>query len=251
MIATFIALVFAHVVADYVLQPGWMVERKRNPLILLLHGLVILVVTHAAVGHFDARAVISLAVMHVCIDAAKVYGFADTLAAHLLDQVAHILAIIFVTFHAPDLWQTGSWNAQTDWLLHVMLLVAGAILATRAGSFALKKLMQPFSADFASGGLPNGGNLIGILERGLIYVLILSGQAAGVGFLIAAKSILRFEVATKQKAAEYVIVGTLASFGWAILIATATDLLLSTLPALVIGDVVAYFNGVTSTKGTS
>lgn len=251
MIETFVALLFAHVVTDYVLQTGWMVERKRNPLVMLLHGLVVLAVSLAAVGHINAIAVISLAVMHVCIDATKVYGFADTLTAHLLDQAAHIVAIIFVTFHAPGLWLTGTWNAQSDWLPHVLLIVAGAVMATRAGSFALEKLMKRFSADFASSGLPEGGNLIGILERGLIYILILSGQAAGVGFLIAAKSILRFKEANEQAAAEYVIIGTLASFGWAILNAVATQFLLGHLPELVIGDVVAYFNQVISNKGTS
>ncbi|MEM6376451.1 MAG: DUF3307 domain-containing protein [Pseudomonadota bacterium] len=238
MIETFVALICAHVLADYVLQPGWMVKRKRNPFVLLLHGLVVLAVSLATLGHIDAPPVIALAMIHVVIDATKIYGFSDTLTAHLMDQVAHLGTILFVSIYAPDLWQTGAWSGHSDWVLHLLLILSGAVLVTRAGGLVMEKLMSRFSQDFVSDGLPQGGRLIGILERGLIFVLILSGQAEGVGFLIAAKSILRFEIASKQKAAEYVIIGTLASFGWAIMIANATAFLLHRLPPLVIGPAV-------------
>lgn len=60
--------------------------------------------------------------------------------------------------------------------------------------------------------------MIGLLERGLIFALILLGQPGGVGLLIAAKSILRFGAVKDDRAlSEYVIIGTLASFAWALL----------------------------------
>ena len=61
--------------------------------------------------------------------------------------------------------------------------------------------------------LPNAGKLIGIVERFLALALILSGEYGAVGLIIAAKSILRFNDAQK---AEYVLVGTLLSFGIAV-----------------------------------
>ena len=65
--------------------------------------------------------------------------------------------------------------------------------------------------------------MIGLLERALIFLMVLAGQPAGIGFLIAAKSVLRFDTASKdQRASEYVIIGTLASFGWALLVSFAT-----------------------------
>ena len=77
------------------------------------------------------------------------------------------------------------------------------------------------------------GRQIGLLERGLIFALILGGQPLGVGFLIAAKSVLRFGTASRdQRSAEYVIIGTLASFGWAIVAVQLTLLLLAHLPRL-------------------
>ena len=112
-------------------------------------------------------------------------------------------------------------------------IFAGAILATRTGGFAVGLLMAPWAGVDLPRGLANGGLLIGILERGLIFLLVMVDQAAGIGFLIAAKSVLRFETTSKdQRAGEYVIIGTLASFGWALLFAYATRYLLAALPPI-------------------
>lgn len=59
-------------------------------------------------------------------------------------------------------------------------------------------------------------------ERTLIFVFICAGVPKAIGFLITAKSIFRFEEvsdAEKRKHAEYVIVGTLVSFAWAVTVA--------------------------------
>ena len=59
------------------------------------------------------------------------------------------------------------------------------------------------------------GRWIGVLERLLIYVLVLSGSAAAAGLVVAAKSILRFPEISGKPAAidpEYVLIGSLASW---------------------------------------
>ena len=68
----------------------------------------------------------------------------------------------------------------------------------------------------------DGGKWIGLLERALIFVLIMAAEFQAIGFLIAAKSILRFQYAKERSHSETVIIGTLASFGWAIVISLAT-----------------------------
>lgn len=75
--------------------------------------------------------------------------------------------------------------------------------------------------------MENGGAMIGKLERALIFLLVFLGQPGGVGFLIAAKSIIRFEEAKKQPLAEYVLIGTLWSFGLSMAIAACTRYLLA------------------------
>ena len=68
----------------------------------------------------------------------------------------------------------------------------------------------------------SGGKWIGRFERALIFTLIFIDQPIGIGFLVAAKSILRFEEARQQKLAEYVLIGTLLSFSLAIAVASVT-----------------------------
>ena len=62
--------------------------------------------------------------------------------------------------------------------------------------------------------IKEGGKIIGYLERSLIFLFILVDYPAGIGFLIAAKSIFRFGELTspdRRKQAEYIIIGTLLS----------------------------------------
>ena len=234
MIETFVALLFAHVLADYLFQPGWMAARKRDPGILLAHAAVVLALAMAAVGRVDSPAILALGAAHLVIDAIKTWVFRSSLTAHLADQAAHLATVLAVAIWQPDLWSSGLWGDAPPMVLHGMVLAAGFILATRAGAFAIAGLMQSQTAPGANeDGLPKGGRMIGLLERGLIFVLVLAGQAAGIGFLIAAKSILRFGTVNENRAAsEYVIIGTLASFGWAIVVTLATLALRDLLPPL-------------------
>jgi hypothetical protein len=63
--------------------------------------------------------------------------------------------------------------------------------------------------------------LIGCMERTLIYLFVLADWPDGIGYLLAAKSVLRFSDIRKQREwsyAEYVIAGTFASVAWAFLV---------------------------------
>lgn len=59
--------------------------------------------------------------------------------------------------------------------------------------------------------LENAGKLIGTLERILVLTLVILNQYEAIGFLIAAKSILRYKENDTTKT-EYVLIGTMASF---------------------------------------
>ena len=61
-------------------------------------------------------------------------------------------------------------------------------------------------------GYPNGGKQIGYLERLIVFVLILSGNAAGIVFVLTAKSLVRYsEIQKDISFAEYFLIGTLLS----------------------------------------
>jgi hypothetical protein len=225
MFETLTALFFAHVLADYVLQTERMVMTKGRPLTLLAHTGFVYVAAVIALGSLDPWLAI-LAATHLTVDLCKslwIKHREDGIRPHLIDQIAHLITIAAISAHVPDLWGSGIWAAKaTGWAPHTMLLIAGAIYATRAGGFAVGNLMGPFAAGAPAESLPTGGMMIGQLERGLIYLLFIAGLPAGIGFLIAAKSILRFDAASKNAKAEYVIIGTLASFCWAIVISILT-----------------------------
>jgi hypothetical protein len=72
--------------------------------------------------------------------------------------------------------------------------------------------------------LLNAGKLIGNIERVLTLTLVLLNQYEIVGFIFAAKSILRFKD-TDTSRTEYVLIGTLLSFGIAILLGIGLKLI--------------------------
>lgn len=70
------------------------------------------------------------------------------------------------------------------------------------------------AGDPAEQGLLRAGRLIGELERFLTLTLALTGDYTAIGFVIAAKSIARFDLARRH--GEYFLVGTLCSVGTAL-----------------------------------
>ncbi|MBI1172139.1 DUF3307 domain-containing protein [bacterium] len=234
MTSTLAALIFAHVLADFVIQTNWIAANKRLPQAMVLHGLAVLVTAAMATGTPSVW-LAALTLVHLAIDAVKARASARGLGPFLADQAAHLASLCALAALAPQLWEMGVW-AGLPRLAPAMALAAGLILATRGGSFAVGLLMEPWTAE-APKGLPGGGRMIGLLERGLIFTLLLTGQAQGIGYLVAAKSVLRFgAVANEGKLSEYVIIGTLASVFWAIGMAAGTSALLHALPTLGIPD---------------
>jgi hypothetical protein len=73
--------------------------------------------------------------------------------------------------------------------------------------------------DKSEDSLEHAGKYIGILERLFVFGFILLNQWSAIGLLIAAKSVFRFgdlSRAKDRKLTEYILIGTLISFGLAI-----------------------------------
>jgi hypothetical protein len=69
------------------------------------------------------------------------------------------------------------------------------------------------------------GRAVGILERGLVLTLLLLGDYLAVGFVMAAKALFRYKSIEDPEKAEYLLIGTLASFALAVLGAVGIRLL--------------------------
>lgn len=101
--------------------------------------------------------------------------------------------------------------------------------ATRRFTSALHAAPEPLDGLVRPRGLPKGfaegGKTIGQWERLLIMLFVLASAPTAIGFLVTAKSILRFgeiKDPNTQKEAEYIIIGTMMSFGFALVVAYAT-----------------------------
>ncbi len=219
MLTTALALVLAHLLADYPFQNRWIVANKKKPEAMAAHIGVVFLLTLLALRGEIAPA-LTITVIHLAIDLIKTHLAPERLWAYISDQLAHFATIAGVLWFWPDLALL--WPEATPWAQYLLAVSAGLILCVQAGGPAVGLLMSDFE-EIQHVGLPAAGRTIGLLERALIYLMVLAGQPAGIGFLIAAKSILRFDTVSKdQRASEYVIIGTLASFGWALLVSYAT-----------------------------
>ena len=109
------------------------------------------------------------------------------------------------------------------------LIVLGALLLTSPTAIVIKLVIAKFVPNKSPASLQNAGKFIGILERLLIYVFIFTSHFEAVGFLLAAKSIFRFgdlKKANDLQLTEYVLIGTLLSFGIALAITlTVTNII--------------------------
>ena len=91
-------------------------------------------------------------------------------------------------------------------------------------SIAVKIFISKWTPDTESvddtASLQSAGQYIGIVERILVFIFMLSNEWQAVGFLLAAKSVFRFgnlQEAKDRQLTEYILIGTLISFGVAVL----------------------------------
>ncbi len=215
MLTTALALILAHLLADYPFQNTWIIANKHKPVAMACHIAVVFLLTFLALrGNLVPALTITGA--HLIIDLIKTHQAPDKMWTYLTDQAAHFATIALVLLAWPDLGAL--WPEATPTSNYVLVLACGLLLSVWAGGPTIGYLMSDFE-DARGDGLPQAGRMIGMLERALVFLMVIAGQPSGIGFLIAAKSVLRFDMASgNQKTAEYVIIGTLASFGWALLI---------------------------------
>ena len=219
-------MLLAHLVGDFLLQPaGWVKAKEQKKLAayqlyihVLVHVFLVMVLVWQK-GFFWWAFLLGL--LHLVIDSIKLL-FQQEKTKRIFffaDQVAHLVSIYCVwRFYNGDVLP---WFrlAEEQYIILALLLV----FITTPSSFFVKifiskwvpepDMQVPFS-------LQNAGQFIGIIERGFVFAFVATHNLAAVGFLIAAKSVFRFgdlREAKDRKLTEYVLIGTLSSFGLAMI----------------------------------
>ena len=222
----FIKLLLAHLLSDFIWQPNsWVADKEAKKhksvylyLHILLHG--ILAALLAGEIQFIPYAIL-IAVTHGAIDLIKLNFQKSTTKRtwFVADQIAHILILIGIVFLYKNKTIELLWFGNQFWIL-----ITGLLFITKPTSIFIKTIISIWSPEESNSHIDNSlasaGNYIGILERLFVFGFILTGHFEAIGFLLAAKSIFRFgdlKEAKDRKLTEYVLIGTLISFGTAIL----------------------------------
>ena len=223
-----IALVAAHLLADFVFQSKRMAERKRNPLVLFAHAGVAGALAYLLTGAWRVWEIpVVIAVTHGLIDFIKVRLNRKGLLLFTIDQIAHVAVIVVLARWLQLAPFVLHWVARFgDRVSSMLIVMSGAITVTVVSGVVVEnfvKSLQTPESGVGNSGFPTGGARIGQLERILVFILFLIGQPGAIGFLVAAKSILRFgELKEDRREAEYVIIGTMWSLVCALLVTLAT-----------------------------
>ncbi len=247
-------LLIAHLLTDFVLQPVSWVEdkklKKRKSIKLLLHIIVTTLVAYIFSGYYTNLFIpVMIFISHYLIDLLKSY-LKNNFLFFIADQLLHLLVIMLIWLIVENQWRHFSivliqilnnkdfWTIATgyifvSWPLGIIIGIAtqrwrdhikyeGEKAKKEARILTNLNHRGEVSADFSEDddvedqafGLANAGKWIGIFERILILTFVMMGQYTAIGFLMTAKSILRFseKEGNTQLKTEYILVGTLVSF---------------------------------------
>lgn len=238
-ITILIQLLLAHVLTDFVLQTDKWVKKKREygvkSLHFWFHGLLSGILTYLLLQQWgNWWAPLTIIITHIAIDywklrheKGKSKKNKHLVNAFVIDQLLHLLVILL-------LWLTLINGFEKVFPFIAMLfteknylaIVFSVVVLIWPAGIIIGKTTKPFRQQIDMGdSLTKAGLYIGVLERLLVFVFIIIGQYAAIGFLIAAKSVLRITKDNdkdSRKKTEYVLIGTMLSFTVAILVGLLT-----------------------------
>ena len=223
----------AHLLTDFTFQPDKKAKEKNDlgfkSKFLKWHILVTFGISWLlSFQLYFIFGAIAIAITHWVVDGVKKHlNNHNQLSkyAFFIDQTLHLFFIISVVLLYNISFEIKPFIGllfNTKYLL----IIAAYILCTKPANIFVKEIFNAFEVKIdinEDNDLPNAGKLIGIIERFLVLTFIIINQFEAVGFLIAAKSVLRYKDDSTLKT-EYVLIGTMLSFGIAIAIGIIINL---------------------------
>ena len=221
-------LLLAHIIGDFFLQPQkWVKEKEQKKLKsakLYLHVTIHFILLFVILWEASLwLPIVIIGVSHFIIDAVKLLIQKKKTKRFLffIDQLMHVLIILIVYFAFTDTHTIDLTSLMTQnnlallFCLMFLTIPVSIIMKTIFSKWDISKLTE------GNDSLKDAGKYIGILERILVFIFIVADHWEAVGFLITAKSVFRFgdlKESKHRKLTEYILIGTLISFGIAIII---------------------------------
>jgi len=221
-----IKLLLAHFFTDFIVQPKKWVEDKRirrhRSVYLYWHCLIAGASSYVILmdwSNWYLPLIIMLS--HYVIDLWKLKR-PNTMLYFIIDQVLHLLVIFVVWFGSISnwdnlcYWMNAGLNNYKLWL--ILLGVVFVVYPTQYIIFYATKKWSDSLIVLEGDTLKDAGKWIGIFERLLILFFVFNNRYEAIGFLIAAKSFIRFSGTEPRTRAltEYILIGTFISFTIAI-----------------------------------
>ncbi len=220
-------LILAHLIGDFFLQPQkWVKDKevkKLKSVWLYVHVAVHIALMFLIIWDLSyTPLILSIGLAHLIIDGLKLILQRKKTKRlfFFIDQLLHLISILALTI----LLNQGEIEFNlTISAAHLLLFICLAFL-TLPTSIIMKTIFSKWNISKLTKdneSLKDAGKYIGVLERLLVFIFIIVGHWEAVGFLITAKSVFRFGDLTaskERKLTEYILIGTLISFGIAIVI---------------------------------
>ena len=219
-----IVLVTAHMLADYAFQGPGLVQQKeeKNVFAFIKHVFSYAISAMVlSVYWFSWRIIAAIFIqtfLHGIIDVVKILVQEKKpffrFELEVGDLVLHIL-IIWLTLlffrPMPGNRVVAAYFMYFSTYYKCCIYVAAIVFLMRGGTSLVRAILGKVKNNNPFPQVDKTGRLIGEMERLLIFLFILSDNLTAIGFVIAAKSVARFEEMKIKGFAEYYLIGTLSS----------------------------------------
>ena len=222
MIVLLILQCVAHLLADFTLQPQKWCDKKECKIISkehVYHVLIVFVFSWILSFHVSFWwASLLIAVSHFGFDMAKSFLYKQNIGQKYLFFIDQFLHLVIIIYTVALFSEKTSIHFPAPVTVNTVYIIFALVACTKPSNIFIKKFMESKGIIHVSHNeneLLKAGRVIGSLERLTSFALVLFGQLSAVGFILAAKSILRFRDIETAKT-EYLLIGTLLSFGIAV-----------------------------------
>lgn len=226
-------LLLGHALGDFYFQSDMVAENKKERSRWLLYHAAVYAVCTGCILFLCAAPSFSLillwcvsSILHALIDHLKIlinkssdknsnsavkwfnkYDF-------FVDQAMHLITIflLWVSICRYADLNVYSYVGFSISSVPLLPLITGLLYLLKPAGMLVGRVLAKYRKPEDDNGYQNAGRLIGYLERIIVFILIIYQQYGAIAFVIAAKSLARFQdINDKRQTAEYYLIGTLLS----------------------------------------